>query len=471
MNRFFAGTRTAIIIAAVSAFASPSLAAVNLLANPGFEDAGGSYAGWPILFGDGIQLSTPADDNIIRTGSAASKTFGEFTGCPFPAFDVGGFGQFFTPNVGSTYELSGYSYVSSDDPIPGTDQCISNRLIAKIVFFDAAVGGTELSSNEIIMGGIDTPLDQWNFYSVSAPAPAGAQRVEALFLFLQPGCDTGAVYIDDTSFCELPAPSETNVLANPSFDTDLSGWNVFGNVFHDSRSFVVRTPTGSAKLFSTFTPGSDSGVSQSFAASPESIWELDVNALITCQDDPITGANDNFVLGKIVFRDGVGTEIDAAEAIAADAASPLGTWVRTTITGLAPAGTASVEAFILFVSPSQLNGAAWVDDIGFRQTGATDAPVVARASEFELRQNVPNPFGAATRIDFVLKRGDTVDVTIYDVAGRRVASLVRGPVSSGVHQVSWDGRTESGGPAASGVYRYVLRTSDGSVSRSMMLLR
>jgi len=80
MNRFFAGTRIAILIAAVSALASPSLATVNLLANPGFEDAGGSYDGWTIKFGEGIQLSLPGGDDIIRTGSAASKTYGEFTG-------------------------------------------------------------------------------------------------------------------------------------------------------------------------------------------------------------------------------------------------------------------------------------------------------------------------------------------------------------------------------------------------------
>jgi hypothetical protein len=471
MNRFFAAARIAVLAAAVSAFATPSSAQGNLLVNPGFEDGGGSYDGW-FTFGSGVQLSLPGGDDIIRSGVAASKIFGEFTGCPSPNFDVGGYGQAFAaPTIGATYELSGWVFVSSADPMFGADQCLSNRFLAKVVFFDAAAGGSEISSNELIIGGIDTVQDQWNPFSVTAIAPPGAQRVEALFLFLQPGCDTGAAYVDDTSFRELPTPSRSNVLVNPSFDTDLSGWNIFGNVFHEGRNIIVRTPPGSAKLFSTFDPGSDSGMFQSFPASPGSIWELVVNSLVTCQDDPITGANDNFLLARLVFRDGGGTEIGAVDQTVADATSPLGTWTRNELVGLAPAGTATVDAYILFVSPTQMNGSVWVDDIGLRQSGATDAPVVTRSPDLDLRQNFPNPFAVSTRIDFVLKREDTVDVSVYDIAGRRVVELFRGPVRSGTHRLTWDGRTEEGTPAASGIYRCVLRTSDGKVSRNMMLLR
>ena len=42
----------------------------------------------------------PGDDDIARSGIAAAKLFGEFTNCPAPVFDVGGFGQAFTPMVG-----------------------------------------------------------------------------------------------------------------------------------------------------------------------------------------------------------------------------------------------------------------------------------------------------------------------------------------------------------------------------------
>ena len=122
-------------------FGTQAFAQVNLLVNPGFEASGGSYDGW-MTFGNGPNISTPADDDIYRSGVAAAKIYGEFSNCPdYPVFDVGGVYQAFTPTPGTEYELSGYTLVSSADTIPGFDTCLGNRLIAKIVFFNAAVGG------------------------------------------------------------------------------------------------------------------------------------------------------------------------------------------------------------------------------------------------------------------------------------------------------------------------------------------
>lgn len=91
---------TLLALLATAAFVGPTSAQPNLLVNPGFETAGGSYTGW-FTFGSGVQMSTPATDNIFRSGTAASKTFGGFVGCPnTPAFNVGGYGQALTPTGG-----------------------------------------------------------------------------------------------------------------------------------------------------------------------------------------------------------------------------------------------------------------------------------------------------------------------------------------------------------------------------------
>ena len=180
----------AAVLLTVSATCSQPFAQTNKLANPGFEDNGGSYNGW-FTFGSNVTLSLPGGDNIIRTGSAASKIYGDFGGCPIPSFHVNGFGQAFaSPVVGNVFTLGGYSFVSSADTIPGTNTCAYNRMVAKIVFFNAASGGSELASNEIVIGDWDTPRDQWIQFSVSAVAPPGALRVEALvpgILALEPG--------------------------------------------------------------------------------------------------------------------------------------------------------------------------------------------------------------------------------------------------------------------------------------------
>jgi len=470
MNRLHAGLWIAVALLTVSAVCSNSFAQTNMLINPGFEDNGGSYDGW-FTFGSGVQLSLPGGDNIIRTGVAASKTYGGFTGCPIPTFNVGGYGQAFTPVVGKVYELGGFSFVSSGDTIPGTNTCQYNRMIAKVVFFNAISGGSEISSNEIIIGDWDTPRNQWIEFSVSAVAPPGALRVEALFLFLQPGCDEGSVFVDDARFYERSPVTESNILANPSFDTNLNGWKKFGNVYYDGRVFARRTPTGSAKLYSTFNAGYDSGMFQKFDAAPGSIWKMGAYALTTCVESPIYGTNDNYVITRIVFFDATASEVGSSETVICDNSSPLGTWTHNELIITAPAGTDSLGAYILFISPTLQGGAAWVDDISLAQIGWSGVDPVPLASGFNLHQNIPNPFNPTTRIDFDLAKSGMVDLRVYDAAGRSVATLLQGHLDAGPHHVTWNGMTAGGAKAASGVYLYVLKTEMGQTSRRMVLLR
>jgi hypothetical protein len=451
---------------------SQAFAEVNLLTNPGFETGGGSYTGW-FTFGSGVQLSLPGDDNIIRTGAAAAKTFGGFVGCPGnPQFNVPGFGQAFTPTLGNIYKLSGYSYVSSDDPIPGTDTCNKNRMIAKITFFNAVSGGSEIASNEIVIGDGNSLTNQWMPFLVSAPAPAGALRVEALFLYLQPACDGGAVYVDDTAFSSEAPTAEANLLTNPSFATNLSGWNTFGNVYYDGRAAFVRTPTGCAKLYSTFVNGSDSGMYQRFTATPGSGWKFSAYSLTSCRENPISGTNDNLALARIVFRDASNNDIGSSQTVIMDNTAPIGTWTQHTIRASnAPAGTVAVDAYILFVSPTLQGGAMWVDDVVFRPLGTTDVtPPPARAA-FELHQNVPNPFNPVTRIDYELGQREVVDLGVYDVSGRLVVTLFHGTLEAGQHVAIWNGTTAAGTVAAAGVYRCKLTTSSGQMSRNMVLIK
>jgi len=112
------------------------------------------------------------------------------------------------------------------------------------------------------------------------------------------------------------------------------------------------------------------------------------------------------------------------------------------------------------------------DNVHFYVSGnisaVPEASVVAGA---ELGQNYPNPFNPMTRIDFSLEKAGMVDVSVFDLAGRRVATLHRGDLGVGDHQVTWNGKTSNGANAAAGQYRYVLKTANGQVARSMILLK
>ncbi len=90
---------------------------------------------------------------------------------------------------------------------------------------------------------------------------------------------------------------------------------------------------------------------------------------------------------------------------------------------------------------------------------------------FALEQNSPNPFNPNTTIRFTLPERSTVDLTIYDVGGRRVVTLVRQTKTAGRHSVDWNGRDNRGDEVSSGVYFYRLSAGSKTQTRKMVLLK
>ncbi len=60
---------------------------------------------------------------------------------------------------------------------------------------------------------------------------------------------------------------------------------------------------------------------------------------------------------------------------------------------------------------------------------------------------------------------------IYNLQGQLVRTLFAGPITAGSRQVRWDGRSDSGAPAASGTYFSSLQFGDRELKRKLMLLR
>jgi len=85
---------------------------------------------------------------------------------------------------------------------------------------------------------------------------------------------------------------------------------------------------------------------------------------------------------------------------------------------------------------------------------------------YALRQNYPNPFNPVTTIQYELGAVDHISITVYDVLGRKVTTLVDGTQVAGPHQIAFDGSS-----LASGVYFYRLQTSVGQQVRRMVLLK
>jgi hypothetical protein len=102
---------------------------------------------------------------------------------------------------------------------------------------------------------------------------------------------------------------------------------------------------------------------------------------------------------------------------------------------------------------------------------SSGAPPAPQAWIARLEQNVPNPFNPSTTIHYTLREGTHARVDIYDVAGKRVRTLVDELQSGGPHAVSWGGRDEMDNPVPSGVYYYRLCAGDYTGTHRLILLK
>ena len=90
---------------------------------------------------------------------------------------------------------------------------------------------------------------------------------------------------------------------------------------------------------------------------------------------------------------------------------------------------------------------------------------------FELHQNYPNPFNPSTEIRFSLPEAQKVELVIYNMQGRKVATLIDGYLSAGEHQVEWNSKDDQGNTVSSGVYLYKLIAGSVTVSKKMTLVK
>jgi uncharacterized protein (DUF1800 family) len=89
-----------------------------------------------------------------------------------------------------------------------------------------------------------------------------------------------------------------------------------------------------------------------------------------------------------------------------------------------------------------------------------------KPTRFELAQNYPNPFNPTTTIRYQLPTATTVKLSVFDMLGRELATLVNARQPAGMYQVNFDARG-----LASGVYLYRLTTPEFTETKKMMLVK
>lgn len=85
--------------------------------------------------------------------------------------------------------------------------------------------------------------------------------------------------------------------------------------------------------------------------------------------------------------------------------------------------------------------------------------------------NYPNPFNPVTKIDYNLTKKGEIEISIYNVKGQMIKTLVKGVQEAGKHSVVWQGKDNSGKEVSSGIYFYKFKTEDIHQTRKMILMK
>jgi hypothetical protein len=114
-----------------------------------------------------------------------------------------------------------------------------------------------------------------------------------------------------------------------------------------------------------------------------------------------------------------------------------------------------------------IDGYYWNDPANPGITGLTQAA----PEKYALEQNYPNPFNPSTAISYQLPQATRVTLSIYDLSGQLVKTLVDEEQPANSYTIFWDGTNKAGRKVASGIYIYALRAGDFVQKRRMALLK
>jgi hypothetical protein len=137
-------------------------------------------------------------------------------------------------------------------------------------------------------------------------------------------------------------------------------------------------------------------------------------------------------------------------------------------------GTQTKGAWELWVSDNASSDIGTLDTWGLSFSFPPDIAGVEGSdipARHFLAQNNPNPFSPQTQIRFGLPRAEEVELSVFNVEGRKVATLATGLHEPGSYTAEWNGTGAHGRKVASGIYFYRLRAGMFSATRKMLLMR
>ena len=236
-----------------------------------------------------------------------------------------------------------------------------------------------------------------------------------------------------------------------------------GEAYNPSNGFRIYSPDGATwdTTIAATAGGFDALFSQiflnTFSADGIASDTIGVGAFTI---PPATGLTDGWDAVSLEITIGPTLSADNGKHICIDSSfyTPGGTWKWAALTG----GNQPLPS--------------WDGPHCFRVFDpATDVVELDRGgmlpTDFALAQNYPNPFNPTTIIEFDVPVRSHVTLTVYNMLGQEVVTLVDQDRDAGFHQVDWDSRSSSGNPVSSGIYFYKLEADSFVQTKKMMLLK
>ncbi|MFO7891109.1 MAG: choice-of-anchor D domain-containing protein, partial [bacterium] len=129
-------------------------------------------------------------------------------------------------------------------------------------------------------------------------------------------------------------------------------------------------------------------------------------------------------------------------------------------------------------NPHTNNNFTVISDESIKASNTTQAPTSLQSEDMEsipetfvLMQNRPNPFNPQTEITYALPKSDQVTITIYNMIGQPVRTLINSKMPAGFHTIIWNGCDNTGQPVPSGIYFYIMQCSSFKQIKKALLMK
>jgi len=98
-------------------------------------------------------------------------------------------------------------------------------------------------------------------------------------------------------------------------------------------------------------------------------------------------------------------------------------------------------------------------------------PLIKIPVKYAFHQNYPNPFNPVTTLRYDIPEKSHVNITIYDMLGRQVKTLINQTQDAGFKSVVWNATNNYGIPVSAGIYLYQIQAGEYMHTKKMVLLK